>query len=171
MRTTWRLLLFDFLKRKLLRLSTDDTDVVALAWLVKAPQDAPSGEGQDRQSGQSLPRASIIHRPCLDPEPTSPVAISSALRIRPSHILFASQRTFYLTVEIEKLRWSLRDHHRARDELVPAQSESSPRLFLTNEGGMVTENTVRRTSYKYVRKNCNRKTDVKPHDSRRTFAT
>lgn len=72
----------------------------------------------------------------------------------------------------EKLRRSLRRYLRVRDKLIPAQSGSPlPHLFLNNKGGRVSENTVRRTLYKYVRKSGIRKTDVKPHDLRRTFAT
>lgn len=72
----------------------------------------------------------------------------------------------------EKLRRSLRRYLRVRDELISAQEESPlPHLFLNNKGNRVSENTVRRTLYKYVRKSGIRKTDVKPHDLRRTFAT
>ena len=72
----------------------------------------------------------------------------------------------------EKLRRSLRRYLRLRDDLIPAQVDSPlPHLFLNNKGNRVTENTVRRTLYKYVRKSGIRKTDVKPHDLRRTFET
>ncbi len=72
----------------------------------------------------------------------------------------------------EKLRRSLRRYLRLRDELIPALTEPPlPHLFLNNKGGRISENTVRRTLYKYVRKSGIRKADVKPHDLRRTFAT
>lgn len=72
----------------------------------------------------------------------------------------------------EKLRRSLRRYLRVRDELIPAPAESPlPHLFANNKGGRISENTMRRTLYKYVRKSGIRKTEVKPHDLRRTFAT
>lgn len=72
----------------------------------------------------------------------------------------------------EKLRRSLRRYLRLRDELIPALTEPPlPHFFVNNKGKRLTENTVRRTLYKYVRKSGIRKADVKPHDLRRTFAT
>ncbi len=72
----------------------------------------------------------------------------------------------------EKLRRSLRRYLRLRDELIPALTEPTlPHFFVNSKGKRLTENTVSRTLYKYVRKSGIRKTDVKPHDLRRTFAT
>ena len=76
----------------------------------------------------------------------------------------------------EKLRRSLRRYLKARVELIPSASGGGAdkpvsHLFLNNKGERITENTVRRTLYKYVRSSGIRKTDVKPHDLRRTFAT
>lgn len=44
-------------------------------------------------------------------------------------------------------------------------------LFLNKSGHRLTEGTMRRTLYKYVRRSGIRKTDITPHDLRRTFAT
>lgn len=44
-------------------------------------------------------------------------------------------------------------------------------LFLNKSGQRLTEGTMRRTLYKYVRRSGIRKTDITPHDLRRTFAT
>src|SRR5687767_8106736 len=66
-----------------------------------------------------------------------------------------------------KLRRSLKRYLKARDELVPARP--LPHLFLSEEGERVTENTLRRRLYGWVRKSSIKKQDVKPHDLRRTF--
>lgn len=70
----------------------------------------------------------------------------------------------------EKLAKSLRRYLRVRDELASCEGEQDV-LFLNNRGGRISENTVRRNLYNYVRKSRLRKTDVHPHDLRRTFAT
>jgi len=44
-------------------------------------------------------------------------------------------------------------------------------LFVTVSGERISENTARRTLYKYVRQSGISKTDITPHDLRRTFAT
>ncbi len=70
-----------------------------------------------------------------------------------------------------KLRKSLRRYLRVRDELVAAGVAAPPHLFLNEKGGRVSENTVRRRLYKWVRQNSIKKLDIKPHDLRRTFGT
>ena len=47
----------------------------------------------------------------------------------------------------------------------------SPHLFLNGKGARVTENTLRRRLYKWVRSSPIKKADIKPHDLRRTFGT
>ncbi len=70
-----------------------------------------------------------------------------------------------------KLKRSLRRYLKVREELaLPGQSPPS-HLFLNEKGGRVTENTVRRRLYGWVRKSRLKKADVKPHDLRRTFGT
>jgi integrase/recombinase XerD len=70
-----------------------------------------------------------------------------------------------------KLRKSLRRYLRVRDELLAAEESPPPYLFLNEKGGRVTENTLRRRLYKWVRQSSIKKTDLKPHDLRRTFGT
>ncbi len=70
-----------------------------------------------------------------------------------------------------KLRRSLRRYLKVRDELVPAGKTPPPHLFLNEKGERVTENTLRRRLYGWVRKSGIKKQDVKPHDLRRTFGT
>ncbi len=73
-----------------------------------------------------------------------------------------------------RLRRSLRRYLRARDALVPAGAGTDsplPHLFVTEEGRRVTEGTLRRRLYAWVRENRLKKADVKPHDLRRTFGT
>jgi integrase/recombinase XerD len=69
-----------------------------------------------------------------------------------------------------KLRKSLRRYLRVRDELVAVGTTPS-HLFLNEKGERVTENTLRRRLYKWVRQSSIKKTDHKPHDLRRTFGT
>jgi integrase/recombinase XerD len=70
-----------------------------------------------------------------------------------------------------KLRRSLKRYLRVRDELVPSRKTSLPYLFLNERGERVTENTLRRRLYGWVRKSGIKKADIKPHDLRRTFGT
>jgi integrase/recombinase XerD len=69
-----------------------------------------------------------------------------------------------------KLRKSLRRYLRVRDELVTA-GETSRHLLLNEKGRRVTENTLRRRLYKWVRQSSIKKAEIKPHDLRRTFGT
>ena len=71
-----------------------------------------------------------------------------------------------------KLKRSLLRYLRARVQLAPA-GEPGPRNLLLNERGLaVSENTLRRRLYKWVREaNLVRKAGLKPHDLRRTFGT
>lgn len=75
----------------------------------------------------------------------------------------------------EKLVKSLKRYLRVREQLVEQLVDvggaDAEVLFLNNRGGRVSENTVRRNLYKYVRQSKLRKTDLHPHDLRRTFAT
>jgi site-specific recombinase XerD len=70
-----------------------------------------------------------------------------------------------------KLRRSLRRYLQLRDELALAGEAPSTHLFLNDKGVRVTENTLRRRLYKWVRASPIRKADLKPHDLRRTFGT
>jgi site-specific recombinase XerC len=70
-----------------------------------------------------------------------------------------------------KLRRSLKRYLKVRDELVPAAAAPPPHLFLNEKGERVTENTLRRRLYSWVRKSGIKKQDVKPHDLNRTFGT
>jgi integrase/recombinase XerD len=51
-----------------------------------------------------------------------------------------------------KLRRSLRRYLKVRDDIVPAGKTSPPHLFLSEKGERVTENTLRRRLYGWVRK-------------------
>ncbi len=70
-----------------------------------------------------------------------------------------------------KLRKSLRRYLRVRDDLVPVGKPAPPHLFLNEKGARVTENTLRRRLYKWLRTSTIKKTEIKPHDLRRTFGT
>ena len=71
----------------------------------------------------------------------------------------------------QRLKRSLRRYLKARGDLLSPRLADPGWLFLNDRGARVTENTVRRTLYKYVRKSGLRKTELKPHDLRRTFGT
>ncbi len=70
-----------------------------------------------------------------------------------------------------KLRKSLRRYLRVRDELILPGEPPPSHLFLNDKGSRVTENTLRRRLYKWVRQSSIKKADIKPHDLRRTFGT
>lgn len=71
-----------------------------------------------------------------------------------------------------KLRKSLKAYLKVRDELVrPDYKTPPPHLFLNDKGVRVTENTLRRRLYSWVRRSGIRKQEIKPHDLRRTFGT
>ncbi len=71
-----------------------------------------------------------------------------------------------------RLKRSLRRYLRQRDVLVPADVESPlPHLFITEKGTRITEGTLRRRLYGWVREARLTKADIKPHDLRRTFGT
>src|SRR5829696_239939 len=70
-----------------------------------------------------------------------------------------------------KLGRSLKRYLKVRDGLVPPGEAPLPHLFLNEKGTRVTENTLRRRLYSWVRKSGIKKQDVKPHDLRRTFGT
>jgi integrase/recombinase XerD len=70
-----------------------------------------------------------------------------------------------------KLRRSLMRYLKVRGELVSAGEAAPPHLFLNEKGERVTENTLRRRLYRWVRKSGLKKADIKPHDLRRTFGT
>ncbi len=70
-----------------------------------------------------------------------------------------------------KLRRSLRRYLKVRNHLLPAGKAPPPHLFLNEKGARVTENTLRRRLYGWVRKSGIKKQDLKPHDLRRTFGT
>jgi integrase/recombinase XerD len=70
-----------------------------------------------------------------------------------------------------KLKKSLRRYLKLREELVPLGDAPPPYLFLSEKGERLTENTLRRRLYSWVRKSGIKKQDVKPHDLRRTFGT
>jgi integrase/recombinase XerD len=70
-----------------------------------------------------------------------------------------------------KLKRSLRRYLKLREELLPVGDAPPPHLFLNEKEERVTENTLRRRLYKWVRKSGIKKQDLKPHDLRRTFGT
>jgi integrase/recombinase XerD len=70
-----------------------------------------------------------------------------------------------------KLRRSLRRYLKVRDDLVLVGKTPPPHLFLNERGERVTENTLRRRLYSWVRKSGIKKAEIKPHDLRRTFGT
>lgn len=73
-----------------------------------------------------------------------------------------------------RLKRSLRRYLRQRDVLVSANSTSDsplPHLFLTEKGSRITEGTLRRRLYGWVRESRLKKAEIKPHDLRRTFGT
>jgi integrase len=67
----------------------------------------------------------------------------------------------------------LRRYLKIRDELLSMPiSEAPPPYFILNDNGeRVTENTLRRRLYSWVRKSGLKKAGIKPHDLRRTFGT
>ena len=74
-----------------------------------------------------------------------------------------------------KLKRSLRRYLKFREDLVaaggPGQEAPPPHLFLNEKGAWVTQNTLRRRLYGWVRKSGLKKADLKPHNLRRTFGT
>src|SRR5215208_1770787 len=70
-----------------------------------------------------------------------------------------------------KLKRSLRRYIKLREELLPFGEAPPPHLFLNEKGERVTENTLRRRLYGWVRKSGIKKAEIKPHDLRRTFGT
>jgi integrase/recombinase XerD len=70
-----------------------------------------------------------------------------------------------------KLKRSLRRYLKVRDRLGPAGETSLAHLFLSEKGSRVTENTLRRRLFFWVRKSGLKKAEIKPHDLRRTFGT
>ncbi len=71
-----------------------------------------------------------------------------------------------------RLRRSLRRYLRTRDALIPADVESPlSHLFITEKGTRITEGTLRRRLYGWVREARLKKANIKPHDLRRTFGT
>ena len=73
-----------------------------------------------------------------------------------------------------KLKRSLRRYLKVREDLVATGEPGEappPHLFLNEKGARVTENTLRRRLYGWVRKSGLKKADIKPHDLRRTFGT
>ena len=77
-----------------------------------------------------------------------------------------------------KLKRSLRRYLKVRDELSPRPSPVAGdgkshilHVFLNEKGERVTENTLRRRLYSWVRKSGIKKQQLKPHDLRRTFGT
>ncbi|QIN81057.1 tyrosine-type recombinase/integrase (plasmid) [Rubrobacter marinus] len=67
-----------------------------------------------------------------------------------------------------KLRASLK---RLVSALGPEGAAGDGPLFRNDRGGRITESSVRRRLYRYVRESRLRKDDLTPHDLRRTFAT
>lgn len=70
-----------------------------------------------------------------------------------------------------KLKRSLRRYLKVRDQLLSPEEPPPLYLFLNDKGDRVTENTLRRRLYKWVRQSSIKKHDLKPHDLRRTFGT
>ncbi|MDP9478438.1 MAG: tyrosine-type recombinase/integrase [Actinomycetota bacterium] len=70
-----------------------------------------------------------------------------------------------------RLKRSLRRYLGARGVLVGLGQEDPGDLFLNEKGTRVTENTIRRRFYSWVRRSSIRKGGLSPHDLRRTFGT
>ncbi len=70
-----------------------------------------------------------------------------------------------------RLKKSLRRYLKARGALVGVGQEDPGDLFLNEKGTRVSENTVRRRFYLWVRRSSIRKAGLSPHDLRRTFGT
>jgi len=70
-----------------------------------------------------------------------------------------------------KLKRSLKRYLKVRDQLRLPEADPLPYLFLNEKGSRVTENTLRRRLYRWVRQSSIKKQDLKPHDLRRTFGT
>ncbi len=70
-----------------------------------------------------------------------------------------------------RLKKSLRRYLRVRGALVGTNQEDPGDLFLNEKGTRVSENTVRRRFYLWVRRSSIRKGGLSPHDLRRTFGT
>ena len=71
-----------------------------------------------------------------------------------------------------RLKKSLKRYLEARGALAAAQGGEDPGdLFLNEKGSRVSENTLRRRFYGWVRRTTIRKPGLTPHDLRRTFAT
>ena len=77
-----------------------------------------------------------------------------------------------------RLRRSLRRYLRQRDTLAHAGGRLSedadsplPHLLITEKGQRITEGSLRRRLYGWVREGRLKKAEIKPHDLRRTFGT
>ncbi|QIN81119.1 tyrosine-type recombinase/integrase (plasmid) [Rubrobacter marinus] len=70
-----------------------------------------------------------------------------------------------------RLRRSLRRYLKARSALLGLVAGDPGDLFLNEKGSRVSENTVRRRFYLWVRRTSIRKSGLSPHDLRRTFGT
>jgi integrase/recombinase XerD len=70
-----------------------------------------------------------------------------------------------------RLKKSLRRYLEARAALVGPGLQDPGVLFLNEKGARVSENTIRRRFYGWVRRTSIRKTGLSPHDLRRTFGT
>ncbi len=70
-----------------------------------------------------------------------------------------------------RLKKSLRRYLKARGALIGTNQEDPGDLFLNEKGARVSENTVRRRFYSWVRRSSIRKSGLSPHDLRRTFGT
>ena len=77
-----------------------------------------------------------------------------------------------------RLRRSLRRYLRQRDTLTSAGERLSedadapnPHLLITEKGQRITEGSLRRRLYGWVRESRLKKAEIKPHDLRRTFGT
>jgi integrase/recombinase XerD len=70
-----------------------------------------------------------------------------------------------------KLKRSLKRYLKVRDDIVPPRKTPPPYLFLSEKAERVTENTLRRRLYGWVRKSGLKKASINPHDLRRTFGT
>ena len=70
-----------------------------------------------------------------------------------------------------KLRKSVKRYLKLRAQLLVPGEAPLPHLFLNEKGKRVTENTLRRRLYRWVRQSSIKKQEIKPHDLRRTFGT
>ena len=164
---------------------------VLLATIEKGTTNAASGEEQEAASVRNASRTALVRALAARDHAAFSVMIYAGLRIEETTALGTGE-VFFSRGEEEirvakgkgnkervipmspKVKRSLRRYLKLREDLVAAGDPGEappPHLFLNEKGVRVTENTLRRRLYGWVRKSGLKKADIKPHDLRRTFGT